>query len=146
MRSRTSLAVRIGALVAAGGLLLAGCGNKTPDPLVRREVPPPVTLDVAKPCTQEAAQATAPAEPTPAGLAVTFDQANDKIVLTGGQNVTLPALSAKLNKPDFLKETAPGEWLLNKTLEINQGASLKVDAPTVRWLKLRSDDGGFASV
>ena len=47
--------------------------------------------DLAKPCTREAAQATTPAEPAPAGLAATFDQADDKIVLTGGQNVTLPA-------------------------------------------------------
>ena len=36
--------------------------------------------------------------------------------------------------------------MLNKTIEINQGASLKIDAPTVRWLKMRSDDTGFASV
>jgi len=146
MRSSTSLTLRLSALVAAAGLLLTGCGNKTPDALVRREVAPPAAADVAKPCTREAAQATAPAEPAPAGLAATFDKVNDKIVLTGGQNVTLPALSAKLNNPDLLKETAPGEWLLNKTLEITQGASLKVAAPTVRWLKLRSDDGGFISV
>ena len=143
---RTPLTLRLSALVAAAGLLLTGCGNKTPDPLVRREVAAPAAAAALKPCTREAAQATAPADPAPAGLAVTFDQANDKIVLTGGQNVSLPALSAKLNKPDLLKETAPGEWLLNKTLEINQGASLKVTAPTVRWLKLRSDDGGFISV
>ena len=41
---------------------------------------------------------------------------------------------------------APGEWLLGKTLEVTQGASLKVTAPEVRWLKLRSDATGFASV
>ena len=33
--------------------------------------------------------------PEPIGLAATFDAAGDKIVLSGGQNVTLPALSAK---------------------------------------------------
>jgi parallel beta-helix repeat protein len=146
MRSTTSLTLRLAALVAAAGLLLTGCGNKTPDALVRREVAPPVASDVAKPCTREAAQATAPAEPAPAGLAASFDQANDKIVLSGGQNVTLPALAAKLNKPDMLSETAPGEWLLNKTIEIGQGASLKLSSPTVRWLKLKSDDGGFATI
>jgi parallel beta-helix repeat protein len=146
MRSTTSLTLRLSALVAAAGLLLTGCGNKTPDALVRREVAPAATADVTKPCTREATQTTTAAEPAPAGLAATFDQAGDKIVLTGGQNVTLPALSAKLDNPDLLKETAPGEWLLNKTIEINQGASLKIAAPTVRWLKLRSDDGGFAAV
>ena len=146
MRSTTSLTLRLSALVAAAGLLLAGCGNKTPDQLVRREVAPPATSDVAKPCTREAAQATAPDESAPAGLAASFDQANDKIVLTGGQNVTLPALAKKLNKPDMISETAPGEWLVNKTIEIGQGASLKISAPTVRWLKLKSDDGGFATI
>jgi parallel beta-helix repeat protein len=145
MRS-TTLTLRLSALVAAAGLLLTGCGTKTPDALVRREVAPAAAADVAKPCTREATQAAAPGEPTPAGLAATFDQAGDKIVLSGGQNVTLPALAAKLGKPDLVKETAPGEWQLNKTIEIGQGASLKIAAPTVRWLKLRSDDGGFASI
>jgi parallel beta-helix repeat protein len=146
MTSSASLALRLWALVAAAGLLLAGCGNKTPDALVRREVPPPAAADVAKPCTREAPQGPEAGEPAPAGLAATFDQAGDKIVLSGGQNVTLPALAAKLGKPDLLKETAPGEWLLNKTIEIGQGASLKISAPSVRWLKLRSDDGGFATL
>ena len=146
MRSSTSLTLRLSALVAAAGLLLTGCGNKTPDALVRREVAPAVVTDLAKPCAREATQAAAPAEPAPAGLAVTFDQAGDKILLSGGQNVPLSALSAKLNKPDMLKETAPGEWTLYKTIEIASGASLKLDAPSVRWLKMRSDDGGFASL
>jgi parallel beta-helix repeat protein len=146
MRSSTSVTLRLSALVAAAGLLLTGCGNKTPDALVRREVAPAAVADVAKPCTREATEATAPAEPAPNGLAATFDQAGDKIVLSGGQNVTLSALSAKLNNPDLVKETAPGEWLVNKTIEIGQGASLKIAAPAVRWLKLRSDDGGFVAV
>jgi parallel beta-helix repeat protein len=146
MRSTASLTLRLSALVAIAGLLLAGCGNKTPDALVRREVPPPAAADVAKPCTREAPQGAASDEPAPAGVAATFDQAGDKIVLSGGQNVTLAALSAKLGKPDLIKETAPGEWLLTKTVEIGQGASMKISAPSVRWLKLRSDDGGFATV
>ena len=52
-----------------------------------------------------------------------------------------------MNKPDLLKETAPGEWQLGTNIEIDQGASLKIAAPTVRWLKLRSDDAGaFSSI
>ena len=143
MNATRTLTVRVATLVAAAGLLLSGCGSTAPNALVRRDVAPAATSDVSKPCTREAAATGAPAaESAPAGLAATFDAAGDKIVLSGGQNVTLPALSAKLNKPDLLKETAPGEWLLGKTIEINQGASLKIAAPTVRWLKLRSDDAG----
>jgi parallel beta-helix repeat protein len=143
MNATRTLTVRVATLVTTAGLLLTGCGSTTPDALVRRDVAPAAASDVTKPCTRQAAGTTAPAaEKAPAGLAATFDAAGDKIVLSGGQNVTLPALSAKLNKPDLLKETAPGEWLLGKTLEINQGASLKIAAPTVRWLKLRSDDAG----
>jgi parallel beta-helix repeat protein len=138
--------LRLSALVAVAGLLLTGCGNEAPAALVRREVAPAVASDPAKPCTREATQAATPAEPAPAGLTVSFDQVGDKIVITGGQNVTLPALKAKLSNPEFVKETAPGEWLVNKSIEVGQGASLKIAAPTVRWLKLRSDDGGFASV
>jgi parallel beta-helix repeat protein len=146
MRFPTSPTLRLSVLAAAAGLLLTGCGNTTPDALVRREVAPPAASDAAKPCSRTAAQGAAAADPAPAGLAATFDAATDKIVLSGGQNVSLPALSAELDDPELLRETAPGEWLLGKTLEITQGASLKVAAPTTRWLKLRSDDGGFASV
>jgi parallel beta-helix repeat protein len=145
MRS-TSLALRIGALVAATGLLLTGCSNKTPDALPRREVPAAVKADTAKPCTREAPEGGAATDPAPRGVTASFDAAGDKIVLSAGQNVTLPALSAELGNPALLKETAPGEWLLAKTIEIGQGASLKVAAPTVRWLKLRSDGTGSASV
>jgi hypothetical protein len=144
MRS-TPLALRIGALVAATGLLLTGCSNKTPDALPRREVPAAVKADTAKPCTREAPEGGAAADPAPRGVTASFDAAGDKIVLSAGQNVTLPALSAELGNPALLKETAPGEWLLAKTIEIGQGASLKVAAPTVRWLKLRSDGTGSAS-
>ena len=127
MRSDTSLTLRLAALVAAAGLLLTGCGNKTPDALVRREVragrprrTSPSPAPARRPRRRHRPSPRRPVWPRRS------TQAGDKIVLTGGQNVTLPALSAKLNKPDLLKETAPGEWLLNKTIEINQGASLKV--------------------
>jgi hypothetical protein len=136
MRSTTTLALRLSALVAAAGLLLTGCGNKTPDALVRREVAPPTTSDVAKPCTREAPEATAPAAPAPAGLAATYDQPTNTITLTGGQNVTLGALSNKLANKSLITQTGPGEWLLNATIQINQGASLKLASPDVRWLKL----------
>ena len=106
MNPTRTLTARAAILVAAVGLLLTGCGAKTPDALVRREVAPAVTSDVTKPCTREAAQSTAPADPAPAGLAATFDAAGDKIVLSGGQNVTVPALAAKLTSVSSVKALA----------------------------------------
>jgi parallel beta-helix repeat protein len=138
--------IRVALLLAAVGLVVSGCGNTTPEPLVRREAPPAAASDPAKPCTRMAAEGTAVDEPAPAGISATLDRVNDKIVLTAGQNVTLPALSKELNDPALLREVAPGEWQLGKTLEINQGASLKISAPTVRWLKLRSDVNGYATL
>ena len=146
MRSTSSVSLRLSAVAAVAGVLLAGCGNTTPNELVRRDVPAAAATDTAKPCTREAPQGAAAADPTPTGVTATFDAVGDKIVLSAGQNVTLPALSKKMGNPDYLKEVAPGEWLLNKTIEVSQGASLKIGAPTVRWLKLRSDDGGFATI
>ena len=146
MHTIRTTARRLAVLAATAGLLLTGCANKAPDELVRREVAPAAAADAAKPCGREAAEGGAADGPAPAGLAATFDAAGDKIVLSAGQNVTIPALAAKLGKPDLVQEVGPGEWLVNKTIEIAQGASLKVAAPTVRWLKLRSDDGGFASI
>ena len=146
MRTTRPRLRRLAVLVAAAGLLLTGCGNTTPDALVRREVGPVAAADAAKPCTREAPEGGAAADPAPPGLAAAFDPAGDKIVLSGGQNVSIPALSTKLGKPDLIKEVGPGEWLVTKNVEILQGASLKIAAPTVRWLKLRSDDGGFASI
>jgi parallel beta-helix repeat protein len=141
---RTTL--RLSALVAAAGLLLTGCSNTTPEPLVRREATPPVTANAAKPCERAPVEGSAPAETATPGLTVSFDAATDKIIVNTGQNVTLPALRAKLSDKEMVKEVAPGEWLVNKTIEISQGASLKIAAPTVNWLKLRSDDTGFAAL
>lgn len=146
MRHLTSRSLRIVAVAAVSGLLLSGCASKAPDALVRRSVPPPVTVDPAKPCSRLAAPTASPDGPAPAGLVVRFDTPGDKIILAAGQNVTMPALSAELNRPDLVKETAPGEWLVNRTIEISQGASLKLSPPTANWVKLRSDDGGFASL
>jgi parallel beta-helix repeat protein len=138
--------LRLSALVAAAGLLLTGCGNTPPEPLVRREATPPVTANATKPCERTPAQASTSDEAATPGLTVTFDAATDKIIVNTGQNVTLPALRAKLSDKEMIKEVAPGEWLVNKTIEISQGASLKIAAPTVNWLKLRSDDAGFAAL
>jgi parallel beta-helix repeat protein len=144
--TKMRLLARVAVLTAAAGLLLTACGAAPPEALVRRELPAATNTDAVKPCTREAAQGSPVSERPPAGLAARFDAAGDKIVLSGGQNVSLTALSERLGDPEMLREVAPGEWLLGKTIEVTQGASLKVTAPEVRWLKLRSDATGFASV
>ena len=48
-----------------------------------------------------------------------------------------------IQRPEVLRELAPGEWLLGANLRIEAGAVLRIAAPNVRWLKLRSDDQVF---
>jgi parallel beta-helix repeat protein len=60
--------------------------------------------------------------------------------------VGLAALSGAIDRPEALRELAPGEWLLGANLQIEPGAALLVAAPEVRWLKLRSDEEQFVAV
>lgn len=77
---------------------------------------------------------------------VRYDGASNTIIVKEGVSSTLAGVSQSLNKHEVLKELAPGEWLLSANLQIETGASLAITAPEVRWLKLRSDSGGFAAV
>jgi parallel beta-helix repeat protein len=145
--SRHPLA-RIAAPLAALGLLLAGCAQEGPGPLVRRTVEPATQIDPAAPCVRaDAGAGSAATDPAaPAGLAARLDRATNTIVLTGGQGVTLPALGAQIGDENALREVAPGEWLLGANLQVDRGASLQIAAPGVRWLKLASGAGGFVTV
>ena len=84
------------------------------------------------------------AEPTRANI--TYDAKRNTITLKKGARVTLPDVALALNRPKLLHAVGDGEWLLAANLMIEQGASLNLSSPTVRWLKLRSDDAGFVSV
>jgi parallel beta-helix repeat protein len=57
--------------------------------------------------------------------------------------MTLPAISAKLARPDLLRQLAPGEWLLSANLRVSKGAILQIAGPDAGRLKLRSDARGF---
>jgi parallel beta-helix repeat protein len=133
-------------LMAALCLLGSACSTPTPQPLARREVAPNTVIDPARPCIRETPAAAPTNQPAPPDLDVTFDRGMNKIVLTAGQGVTLPALSEAIGTPAALREVAPGEWLLGATLEILPGASLQVRVPDVRWLMLTSSPAGFVSV
>ncbi len=142
---RAALVVAIIA-VLGGAVALAVSGSIPPVPqqLVRQELAATVTLDPARPCTREAAEAPAP--PPPTGVQARFDPAQNAVLLTAGQGVTLPALAQAVGNPDLLREEAPGEWLLGADLAVMPGTSVQISAPTTRWLKLLSTAGRFASV
>ena len=154
--------VRLAALVLPGALaccLAVGACSKPEPPFVPRQVAPVVQVDPARPCTGAAqsgagqsgaaqsagAQAAAPA---PAAPAVPVRAAFNAgvITLSAGQGVTLAALGRAVGRPDALRETAPGQWLLGVDLVVVKGASLRIAAPEAQWLKLRSEPGRFASV
>ena len=113
--------------------------------LVRSAVPPPMTTDPGEPCTAPP-PATSEPGPPPSGVRAVYDQATDAIVLSGGTAVTLTALSRAVNRPNALREIEPGEWLLGSDLQVRGDAELRITGPEVRWLKLRSDTTGFASL
>ena len=150
MITRTTL--RVALLMAALCLLGSACSASAPEPLPRREVAPDAVIDPARPCIREAPVAVPSAQAEPAGqaaaggLGATFDPGTNKIVLSAGQGITLPALSQAIDDPRAVREVAPGEWLLGATIDILPGASLRVRAPEVRWLMLSSSPAGFASI
>jgi parallel beta-helix repeat protein len=131
--------------VLAAGLLLAACAPAAPPALVRKEVKATAAVDPATPCSGKPPAAGAAPESTTA--VVTFDRGANKILLTGGEHVTLPELSKAVGVPAAVRELTPGEWLLGASVEIMPGASLDVAAPDVRWLKLTSNKGpAFVSI
>jgi parallel beta-helix repeat protein len=74
---------------------------------------------------------------------VAYDADTNTIRLHDMAPTTLAAVSRSLDRPDLLRETAPGEWLLSANLHIEEDATLLITAPEVQWLKLRSDEDDF---
>ena len=144
--ARAALVVATVAVLGCA-VVLAVIGSIPPEPpqLVRQEAAPPVEIDPTHPCTREA-PAGQGAPPTEGGVEARFDPAQNAVVLSGGQGVTLPALAQAVGNPDLLREEAPGEWLLGADLVLMPGTSVQISAPTTRWLKLLSTAERFASV
>jgi parallel beta-helix repeat protein len=136
----------VAAIVTVTLGMVAGCGQAEPPPLVPHQVASPSAADAAAPCSREAPVGAADSGPAPPGTVAVFDRAAQKIVLSAGTGVSLPALSRIVNDPAALTETAPGEWLLGVDLEIGPGASLAVTAPAVRRLALSSAPGRFVAI
>jgi parallel beta-helix repeat protein len=88
----------------------------------------------------------APSDGAAPTVNVTYDGDSNTIVLREGSVTTLGGLGRALNRPELLRELAPGEWLLAAKLEIRKDAALTIAAPETRWLKLRSDDAGYVAI
>jgi len=140
-------AAQIRALFLVAVFLLLGSACATPpEPLVRHQAAPSPVIDPARPCTREAPPGAPGDRTARADMRASFDSASNTIVLSGGEGITLPALSRAIGTPAALREVAPGEWLLAANLQVLAGASLQIAAPEVRWLKLSSSPSGFVSV
>jgi parallel beta-helix repeat protein len=133
----------LGVLLAVAALLATACSNPTPDPITRKEAAPNEKVDPASPCTKEPWTGDGGAQPGGAPNA-RFDAASNTITLSGGEGVTLPALAQRVSG-NALRDVGDGVWELRADISILAGASLRIAAPEVKWLKLISEKSGQAS-
>jgi parallel beta-helix repeat protein len=158
-------------ILALGALALAACTTAAPQgaspaaqqatqqaaqPAPQQPVPAAIAALAGRisPCavagapgTQPASAPATPAAPQSPDVAnstvVHYDHDTDTIVLRRGAQTGLAGISRAIERPTALRELAPGEWLLAANLRVEAGALLRIAAPEVRWLKLRSDDQYF---
>jgi parallel beta-helix repeat protein len=144
---------------AAEGTRTAHGANASADPVLVASQADTATRQIAAPEAEDPVVvnpgvcATAMQRPgdqtdqtTPSAAAaegVTYDADSNTIRLREMAPTTLPAVSMALDQPDLLRETAPGEWVLEANLHIEDDAALLITAPDVRWLKLYSDEDDF---
>jgi parallel beta-helix repeat protein len=133
-------------LVSTLAIVMSGCATPTPDPLPRRDVAANEATDPTRPCSRSLPATPPAAQPDSLDIDVRFDAGTNTITLSGGENVTIPALSDEVEEPAALREVEPGEWLLGASITVLRGASLQVRAPDVRWLKMASRDGAVVAI
>ena len=143
---RAFRASTLGVLVAASALLASACSTPTPEPLARQEAAAKVTVDPAQPCSRESTGGGGGEEAGGGDADARFIAATNTIELNGGQGVSLSALAAAVDNQEALHEVGDGEWELRADISVLGEASLRIAAPEVRWLKLVSADGKFASL
>jgi parallel beta-helix repeat protein len=138
----------VAVLVLSG--VAAGCGRSA-TAFTARAVAGPVPVDPAQPCTRQPELArlgglTASAPEPPGPVAATFDRAAGTVTVSQGAGIGLAALSRAVADPAALREVAPGRWLLGADLVLLPGTAVRVAAPEVQWLGLRSDAGRIVAV
>jgi parallel beta-helix repeat protein len=74
---------------------------------------------------------------------VKYDAKEQTIIVRKGAEVTVRDIAHSLGESDVIREIAPGEWLLDANLRIEEGAAVRIAAPETQRLKLRSDESGF---
>ncbi len=144
--------------------LLVGCSSNltavqlpTPQPTAAvtlkatPSMPEGLAGGLASPCTAVMSSAVTADTASAASKLVTegkvrYDSESNTVIIGEGVASTLAGVSQALGKSELVQELAPGEWLLSANLTIEAGASLAIAAPEVRWLKLRSDNDGFAAL
>lgn len=78
-------------------------------------------------------------------LQVSYEPVSNTIVVSGrGQRVTMEHLSAAV--PERVREVAPREWYVTANIQVQVGVQLALEAPAVRWLKLKSTPGDFVTL
>ncbi len=77
-------------------------------------------------------------------LTMTYEKETDTMVIMGrGKSVTLKQIADYFGN-EYVQELQPKEWLLRSSLFIGNGVTLTLDKSEVTWLKLRSEENGFA--
>jgi parallel beta-helix repeat protein len=144
-RGRTAA---LGVLLAVSALLASACANPTPEPVTKKEAPASEKVDPAAPCSREpwtggeggggggapSVRMDPPANPG----------GPPTITLSAGENVPLPALAPRSG--GNLRDVGDGVWELRADISIVPGASLRIAAPEVKWLRLISENGKIAAV
>lgn len=109
---------------------------------------PPAESNAADVCASMPKPASTPAHAQPPTTTdmkemIKYTDKTNTISVEKGARATLPALSRALNRPELLRELAPGEWLLAANLSIKAGGALVVGGADVQRLRLKSDEQGF---
>ena len=145
-------------LLLCASLYLSACGTNTaqkpptPAPVLATPAPPTALAAFDRrvsACAAAQSTPTANAAPLPAASAAPVEaryNSDTQTITLYNSAVALADLSRMLNRPDLLREEAPGQWLLNANITIAPSGSLRIAAPDTRWLKLRSDERGFVKL